>query len=91
MDQQYSDGDFAHGIDRMGLRSTVFTSLAGGLAAGNLALGAAAVDANDFLIYNSATGQVFYDADGSGAVNTQTLITTVTPATVIDIGDFVLA
>ena len=37
------------------------------LAADKFRVGANALDANDFVIYNKVTGALLYDADGSGA------------------------
>jgi VCBS repeat-containing protein len=65
--------DFVAADDTIQLDHTVFTSLAiGSLTSGSFISGAgviAAVQADDFLIYNSTSGQLFYDADGSGAAN----------------------
>ena len=41
--------------------------LMGGLYAGAFHVGAAAADADDNVIYNSVTGALMFDADGSGA------------------------
>ena len=46
------------------------------LAADQFKVGAKAADANDFVIYNKATGALLYDADGNGA-NAAVQITTV--------------
>jgi trimeric autotransporter adhesin len=60
--------DFTVADDTILLENTVFTTLAaGGLAASQFVIAAAAQDANDRIIYNSATGALSYDSDGTGA------------------------
>ena len=55
--------------DGFQLENAIFTALTptGTLAAGSFVIGAAAIDANDYLIYDRTTGGLFYDADGSGS------------------------
>jgi serralysin len=61
-------GDFAVGTDKIALDDAVFAGLGGpGGLAGAVVTGTAAADADDRIIYNAATGQLFYDADGSNA------------------------
>jgi Ca2+-binding RTX toxin-like protein len=61
-------GDFLSGTDRIALDDAVFTGLTpGALPAGAFAIGSQAGDADDRIVYNSATGELFFDADGSGA------------------------
>jgi len=74
--------DFASGTDKLAFDSSVFTTLGatGGFAAGDgrFAAGAGFTsgrDASDRLIYNTTTGQLFYDADGSGAGAAQLVAT----------------
>jgi Ca2+-binding RTX toxin-like protein len=81
--------DFTHGADDIGLAQSIFASIGTTLDATELRLGTVAADANDFIIYNAATGQLFYDANGNGAGG-QTLFATVTAGTVLDINDFVV-
>ena len=63
--------DYNVAQDQIRLDNAIFTNLSVGegnwLSAGEFHIGAAAADANDRIIYNSATGGLFYDADGSGA------------------------
>jgi Ca2+-binding RTX toxin-like protein len=60
--------DFATGADKISLDHGIFTGLStGALAAGALAIGTAAQDADDRIIYDSTTGNLYYDADGNGA------------------------
>jgi Ca2+-binding RTX toxin-like protein len=61
--------DFKSGEDTLLLSDVIFGSLARGtLQAGNLVAGAGAraLDANDYIVYDTATGRLSYDADASG-------------------------
>lgn len=58
--------DFVSGTDKIELHLDQYASLAG-FNASNLVIGSAAADANDYLIYNSVTKTLQYDADGNGA------------------------
>ena len=61
-------GDFQAGVDRIVLDNAVYSALAdGALPASAFVNGSAAADADDRIVYNQATGGLFYDADGSGA------------------------
>jgi serralysin len=54
--------------DTIALSNAIFTGLAAGaLDAGAFHIGAAAADADDRIIYNSATGALYFDVDGDGA------------------------
>jgi Ca2+-binding RTX toxin-like protein len=57
--------DFDPAADTIQLENAVFTALAAGvLPAAAFRIGAIALDATDRIIYNSATGALFYDPDG---------------------------
>ena len=60
--------DYNVANDTVRLENAVFTTLTttGTLAVNNFKIGAAAADADDFIIYNNTTGALLYDADGSG-------------------------
>jgi serralysin len=59
--------DFTPADDTIRLENAVFTLLAAGiLAPGALHVGAAASDADDFIVFNDVTGALLYDADGNG-------------------------
>ncbi|HEY0834780.1 MAG TPA: calcium-binding protein, partial [Azospirillum sp.] len=59
--------DFQSGVDRIAVVSPNFGNLAAGtLSAANFALNNPA-DADDLFVFNTTTGTLFYDADGSGA------------------------
>jgi Ca2+-binding RTX toxin-like protein len=60
--------DLTSGADRIHLENAIFTAFAAGnLAADRLfVVGTGTQDANDNLVYNRATGELFYDADGAG-------------------------
>ena len=87
--------DFLSNEDVIALDETVFTALinsGGNLLAGNFISGAGfqnGIDTDDFLIYDSATGNLFYDADGSGPVSTVHVVSLV-GAPVITYSDFVI-
>ena len=74
--------DFATGLDKVQLDDSAFSSIG---AAGNFASGdgrfwsapraTTGHDANDRVIYNQTTGNLYYDADGSGAGAAQLIAT----------------
>ncbi|EJN01628.1 calcium-binding protein [Phyllobacterium sp. YR531] len=61
--------DFNVPADTVWMENAVFTALGapGALAAAAFHIGAGATDAADRIIYNSTTGGLYYDADGSGS------------------------
>ena len=61
--------DFQAGEDFIALSRSIFSAIgaAGTLASSKLKIGAAATAGDHRIVYNSATGELFYDADGSGA------------------------
>jgi Ca2+-binding RTX toxin-like protein len=59
--------DFSVAADTIRLENSVFTGLAAGVLAANaFHVGAAAADAFDRIVYNSTTGALSFDADGTG-------------------------
>ncbi len=82
---------FEAGIDRIALDDAVFTAIGppGGLNANAFVTGAAAADASDRIIYNNLTGQLFYDADGSGA-GEQVLFAILSPGLTLTASDFMV-
>jgi Ca2+-binding RTX toxin-like protein len=80
--------DFRASDDTFQLDNAVFTGLTdGALSAGAFALSSATAEADDRVIYDQATGNLFFDADG-GARDNQTLFATLTNRTTITAGDF---
>jgi len=65
--------DFSVPSDTLQMENAVFTSLTrlGSLAAGSFRAGAGiskAADANDYVIYDTASGALYYDASGTGGL-----------------------
>ena len=87
--------DFNVVDDTIQLENAIFTSLTtlGTLAATSFRSGAgiiSAADANDYLIYNTTTGNLYYDADGSGAASTAVLFATLDTHPVLTSLDFMV-
>jgi Ca2+-binding RTX toxin-like protein len=61
--------DFSVADDTIQLDDAIFAAIGpmGTLNPNAFATGAAAADADDRIVYDAATGQLFYDADGNGA------------------------
>jgi serralysin len=61
--------DFSVSEDLIVLDRSIFTAFADKplSSQGNLKIGASATEVYNYIIYNSSTGELFYDADGSGA------------------------
>ena len=86
-------GDFLAGTDSIHLDNTVFSALTplGGLDPSAFKDAAfASKDADDRIIYNSDTGALVYDADGSGAAFGNVRFATITGSPVLTAADFVV-
>ena len=82
VDFDSSEGDMIH------LDDALFTTLAvGALDPAAFHLGAAAASADDRIIYDQTTGQLFYDADGNGS-GAATLVAEFTGNPVLAASDF---
>lgn len=68
--------DFTRGIDKLQLNIDQFTNLSGFNSA-NLVVGASAVDTNDYLVFNSITHTLSYDADANGSGTSFDIVTLV--------------
>ena len=81
--------DYSVAADTIFVDRDIFTGIAvnGVLAAAAFRAGLAAVDADDRIIHDSATGNIFYDFDGTGAA-AQILFATVDPGLVLTNLDF---
>jgi len=82
--------DFAAGTDRIALDDAVFAGLApGALPAGAFRAGTSAQDADDRILYDSATGALFFDPDGAGGA-AAVQFATLTPGLPLAASDFVV-
>jgi serralysin len=83
--------DFSTVDDTIRLDNHIFTAagVAGTLSANAFFTGAAAHDADDRIVYNSAAGNIYYDADGNGA-GAAVLFAHVTAGTALTNADFVV-
>jgi large repetitive protein len=83
----------ANGTDHIQLSASIFASLSGSiLASANFAanVGGNAVDGNDYILYDTSTGNLYYDGDGNGD-GSKTLFAKLTGVTgAVDNTDFVL-
>lgn len=83
--------DFQVDTDRLLFARSAYTGFAAGaFQATALAYSTAALDADDRLVYDGATGRLWYDADGSGT-GAQELVAVLTNRAAIDAGDIFLA
>lgn len=85
--------DFRHGTDKIVISRAAFTAFAadhpGALPAAELALGTRALTAAQHLVYDKASGGLWYDPDGKGAGAAVELAVLANHPT-LDAGDFVL-
>jgi Ca2+-binding RTX toxin-like protein len=81
-----SIADFSSGVDRLGIIGRA-SDLGDRLDAAEFVVGAAATTAAHRIVYDQATGGLFYDADGSGGGGS-VLIARLTAGTTLSLGDF---
>jgi Ca2+-binding RTX toxin-like protein len=82
--------DFELGADQIQLSRAVFSALnLGALSASAFVTGTAAHDSDDRIIYDAATGALYYDADGNGS-GAAIKFASLAPLTPLDEGAFVI-
>jgi Ca2+-binding RTX toxin-like protein len=83
--------DFVHGGDKFWMENAVFTKLgaAGALNPAFFRLGPAALDADDHIVYDHTTGNLFYDSNGSAAGGVMQFAT-LTTKPILSAPDFVV-
>jgi Ca2+-binding RTX toxin-like protein len=83
--------NFEANVDMVLLDNDVFVAIGpvGGLAAGRFVVGAAAADAGDRIIYDDATGNLWYDKDGTGG-SAARLIATMAGGLALTAADFAI-
>lgn len=83
--------DFNPAADTIVLDRTVFTRLAvGSLAPEAFRAGTAAADADDRILYDAASGNIYFDSDGSAAVAVAILFARVDAGTALTDADFMV-
>ena len=80
--------DFTHLVDDILLLSSIFSAIGASLTADEFRVGAA-VDANDYILYNSATGALTYDSNGSTA-GSAVQFATLTAGLTLTFDDFIM-
>ena len=82
--------DFSTAPDTIMLDRAIFDDIAlnGTLRASAFRNGNVAADSSDRILYDGATGRIFYDADGNGAGADAILFATVTAGTALTNADF---
>ncbi|CUV66164.1 Ca2+-binding protein, RTX toxin (fragment) [Sulfurovum sp. enrichment culture clone C5] len=72
--------DFIHSDDVFYIDNDIFESFSsvifGSIESENFVSGKSAIDENDYIIYDTDTGNIWYDADGSGAESSAVLFAT---------------
>jgi Ca2+-binding RTX toxin-like protein len=83
--------DFDHAADTLVLDRSIFSGFtsAGAISAAQLAIGPAATQPTQLLVYNDQTGTLSYDPDGSGPHNA-TAFATLTGLPTLDWTDFII-
>lgn len=80
--------DFQSGIDKIALSSIVFDALGSKIEASEFVNGSAAT-ADQHILYNARSGEIFYDADGSGS-GSAVLFAVVVPGQALTNADFII-
>lgn len=80
--------DYQPGADKIALSGNIFTALGSTIEANEFTNGTA-ITAEQHIIYNTQSGQIFYDADGSGS-GAAVLFALITPGQSLTSEDFIV-